>query len=214
MKRIIALALMIVSVAVALGMTTERAEALNPNQTTVVGTVNAVYWDIDKFWGLPTYDPAVDYYNFWQNGAIVHFNTICGNTSGNVGTQGFYCNGGHIQLDRTQQTGNIARFGDGAVAFWLAHEYAHHAQWSLGISWPQPYHELLADCFAGQYFRYGVRTSGKLNYNDYLEARNQIWALAVSSPTHGGKAQRLRAFDFGYNSATGYQNCTNGWRNW
>jgi predicted metalloprotease len=214
MKRILAVVLLALSLSVALGFTAERAEALNPNQTTVVGTVNAVYWDIDKFWGLTTYDPAVGYYNYVSNGQVVHFNTICGPTSSNVGTQGFYCNGGHIQLDWTQQTGNLSTYGDGAVAFWLAHEYAHHAEWSLGISWTQPYHELLADCFAGQYFRYGVNTSRKLLYNDYLEARNQIWALATSSASHGGKLQRLRAFDYGYNSAIGYTNCTNGWRNW
>lgn len=207
MKRI--LALLVLIVAVAMGATTEKAEALNPtNLTNPQAVVNALYWDLDKFWGLSGYDPGVGYYNYSQNGQVVHFSTSCVHTSYRVGSQGFYCNGGNIYFDWNQQVGNINRFGDGSVAFWLAHEYAHHAEYMLRVSWGAPYYELLADCFAGLYFRYGVYTSRKLNYNDYLEARNQIWTLAVSSPSHGGRSQRLAAFDYGFNSV-GYTSCMN-----
>ena len=212
MKRILALVVLIV--AVALGASTDKAEALNPNQTRVVGVMNALYWDVDKFWGLRTYDPGIGYYNYASNGQNVQFNTECGLTNRNVGFQGFYCPGGHIYFDWAQQTQHLNSIGDGAVALWLAHEYAHHAEWSLNISWNQPYHELLADCFAGQYFRYGVNTSRKLNSNDYLEARTMLSRMAPTSASHGGAAQRVRAFTYGYNAAIGYTNCTSGWRNW
>jgi hypothetical protein len=58
------------------------------------------------------------------------------------------------------------------------------------------------------YFRHGVYTSRKLNYGDYLEARNQIWALS-NTASHGTRNQRLAAFDWGFNSAPHYTNCTN-----
>jgi predicted metalloprotease len=213
MKRIIALAVLVLTLAVALGGTTERAEALNPNQTSVTGVVNALYWDVDRFWGLSGYDPGVGYYNYAYNGGTYQYQTSCRHTSTAVGMQGFYCNGGHIYLDWNQQTGHLRSIGDGAVAVWLAHEYAHHAEWALRISWNAPYHELLADCFAGLYFRWGVYQSGKLNYNDYLEARTMLSRMAPSSPTHGGAASRVRAFDYGF-ARVGYTSCTSGWQYW
>ncbi len=68
----------------------------------------------------------------------------------------------------------------------------------LGINWTgsKPYHELLADCFAGMYFRYGIWTSTWLNnYNDLAEARNQIRVLGAHR--HGAAQRRLNAFNYG-----------------
>ncbi len=205
--------IVVLALATALGIGTPEAEALNPNQNTVQGVVNTLYWDLDTFWGKPAQKPGVGYYNYWGNGSIYHYATSCGNTSGYVDVQGFYCNGGHIHFDFTQQSGHLASIGDGAVALWLAHEYAHHAEWLRNINWPKPYHELLADCFAGLYFRYGVYTSGKLNYNDYLEARIMLSRTAATSPSHGGAARRLKAFDYGF-QRIGWTSCTAGWQAW
>ena len=125
--------------------------------------------------------------------------TPCGSTNTSHGTQGFYCPPSEgIHLDFIQQDSNVRRFGDGSTVFWMAHEYGHHVEKLLSINFRAPFHELLADCFAGMYFNRGVNTSRKLKYNDYLEARNQIWALSAGDADHGTPAQRLRAFDFGY----------------
>ena len=214
MKRILALTLMAASLALVSGTTAKQAEALNPNQTTVLGVVNALYWDLDAFWGQPQRKPGVGYYNFWSNGQLVNYQTECGATQPNTGLQGFYCPGGHIYFDFIQQNGYLTSPGDGAIALWLAHEYAHHAEWFLGLDWTSapPYHELLADCFAGLYFRYGVYTSKNLNYNDYLEARAMLWRMGTDT-VHGTPARRLKAFDYGF-GRIGWRSCTNGWQNW
>lgn len=210
MKRILTATVMVVLVAFFGGFATSKADAVSAQQS-VKGIVDGVYWDLDTFWGSPQRKPGVGYYNHITNGQLVHYQTSCGPTRNNVGTQGFYCYGGDIHLDWTQQTGNLRNIGDGAVALWLAHEYGHHAEWVNRISLKAPYQELMADCFAGLYFRWGVYESGKLAYNDYLEARSALSRLGSSS-SHGTSAQRMRAFDFGFKNI-GWRSCYNGWQN-
>jgi len=208
MKRIITLVALIVGLSTFGAVQTQDAKALNPEQTSVSNVVNSVYYDLVRFWG-PRTKPSINYYH--AGGA--DWSTPCGWTGNSWGTQGFYCSpNSSIYLDFYQQAGNINSYRDGAVAFWLAHEFGHHIEMLLGINWTgyQPYHELLADCFAGMYFRYGVNSSRLLNYNDYaIDARNQIWALTYPDPAHGTREQRLRAFDFGYSQTT-YNGCIRG----
>lgn len=45
------------------------------------------------------------------------------------------------------------KFGDGAVAYAIAHEYSHYIQDQLGINLADPYNELHADCMAGALLR-------------------------------------------------------------
>ena len=59
------------------------------------------------------------------------------------------------------------------------------------------------------YFNRGVNRSGLLTYADYLEARNQIWALSGADAAHGTRLQRLRAFDFGFRQIY-RESCING----
>ena len=185
------------------------ASAINPPQTTVVGAVNHTYWDLNAFWkplmnyyGYGYAGPTVNYYNYSGNGGVVDYPTSCGSTGGFHGSFGFYCPPvSQIHLDFTQLNGVIRQYGDGAVAFWLAHETGHHIEKLLGVNRVQPNQELMADCFAGLYVRYGYSKSGKLSYADYQEARNQIWALGPS-PSHGTKEQRLAAFDYGFRTFT------------
>jgi predicted metalloprotease len=208
------------SLAVA-GALAGQARAVNATQT-VDGIVNVVYWDLDRFWaGLwpANQDPGIGYFNYVDgSGRTVQYHVPgCGWTTGYVGYQGFYCSAtpnGEIHFDFAQQHAHLRGIGDGAVAMWLAHEYGHHAQRMLGYNWraSPPYHELLADCFAGLYFRWGVRTSGALAEGDYREARRML-SYASYDRDHGTATQRLRAFDYGYRSI-GYRACVNGWRNW
>jgi predicted metalloprotease len=211
-KKLITLALAVLSLAAVAAFGASEAKALNPTQTDVVTIVNTVYWDLDQFWGAPTQKPGVGYYDYVADGRLVNYQTECGSTANNIGYQGFYCAGGHIYLDYNQQRGHVANIGDGAVALWLAHEYGHSAEWLRSLNWPAPYHELLADCFAGLYFRWGVYSSGKLAYNDYLEARTMLSRMGTDA-AHGGPAQRLRAFDYGFNRV-GWTSCTAGWQYW
>jgi len=198
------------------------ASALNAPQTTVVGAVNHTYWDLNAFWkpllnykGYTYTKPGVGYYNFASNGTLIERQTDCGSSAGYHGSFGFYCRntgnlGGNIYFDYTQQLGVLNQFGDGAVALWMAHEFGHHMQRLLSVRAGQPNNELMADCFAGLYFRYGYSRSGKLSWADYEEARNQLWALG-SSPTHGTNQQRLGAFDYGFKTFL-LSSCLNAYR--
>ncbi len=206
--RLVALTAVVALVAVA--AMTGNAKALNPNQTSVTTIVNTVYWDLDAYW-IPSRQAGVGYYDFYSNGVLVDYATPCDNTSATHGWEGFYCpTNESIYFDYNQQVGNVSTFGDGSTAFWTSHEYGHHVEKLLNISFRAPYQELLADCFAGMYFHHGYYTSGKLNYGDYGEARNQIWALTGPDALHGTRDQRLRAFDFGFRQETNRNICING----
>jgi len=198
--RVLTLILVAAAVLAATSALPDTARAINPTQTTATGVVNYEFRDLAAFWGGQ--QPGVRYYNYYANGQLVVYNTPCGSTLNNHGTQGFYCPPSRtIYLDHTQQQGNLNRFGDGAVGFWLAHEYGHHVGTIYSQTRANPNNELLADCFAGMYVRYGVTRSYRLFYNDYLEARKQIWALGWDL-THGTPQQRLNAFDRGYSNGT------------
>ena len=199
-----------VLVLVAVAATAGNARALNPNQTSVTTIVNTVYWDLDAYW-IPSRRAGVGYYDYYSNGVLVDYSTPCNNTSTAHGSEGFYCPTNEaIYLDYNQQAGNVRSFGDGSTAFWTAHEYAHHVEKLLGVSFRAPYQELLTDCLAGMYFHHGVYTSQKLAVGDYGEARNQIWALTAPDPDHGTREQRLRAFDFGFRQELNRNICING----
>lgn len=209
MKRVGVLLVLVLALAAVAGVAARDAKALYPSdQTSVTTIVNIVYWDLVEFW-IPSTNPTVNYYN---NGSADYWASCTPAVwTGNYrGAEGFECNG-RIFLDYFQQVGNVGNYGDGSVAFWLAHEFGHHIEELLRINWTSsaPYHELLADCFAGMYFRFGVQNAkGALTFNDYrYDARNQIWALTPST-SHGTRAQRLRAFDFGYTQTT-YNGCIN-----
>jgi predicted metalloprotease len=207
MKRITALLIVILAVAAFSGVAVNDAKALNPEQTSVTGITTPVYWDLVRFWNVSNFKPSLNFYHAGGSDWM----TPCGSTASSWGTQGFYCGpNSSIYLDYYQHAGNISNYRDGSVAFWLAHEFGHHIERYWGINFAQPYQELLADCFAGQYFRYGVNTSRLLNYNDYAtDARSQIWALTFPDPAHGTREQRLRAFDYGYAQA-GSNACISG----
>jgi predicted metalloprotease len=98
--------------------------------------------------------------------------------------------------------------GDFAVAYVLAHEYAHNLQHELGVfdnavgSSARPY-ELQADCFAGAW-AHSVYEQGLLEPGDIEEATNT--ALAVgdfdygNAQHHGTPRERRAALLTGYES--------------
>jgi predicted metalloprotease len=186
------------------------AQAMGPTQTGVVATVNAEYWDLTTYWGGTT--PGVQYFNYYSGGRLIEQRDACwGSTAGQHGTEGFYCPKDHvIYLDFTQQNGNTTTYGDGAVGFWLAHEYGHHVESIYNLPRSAPNNELLADCFAGVYFQY-ARYWGRLYWADYLEAQNQINHLSWSDTAHGTPPQRLYAFQYGFNTGN-WRSCANLYR--
>jgi predicted metalloprotease len=210
-RRSIALAALAVAVTAA-SVFAGEAKALNPNQTSVTTIVNTIYWDLESYW-IPATRPGVQYFDYWANGVLVENSTACMNTAAQHGTEGFYCPGSqNIYFDYNQQVSNVSKFGDGSTAFWTAHEYGHHVEKLLQIDWTRypPYHELLADCFAGMYFHHGIYTSRKLVSGDYTEAWNQITALSWGDTVHGTPTQRHNAFAYGVRQETNRNLCING----
>lgn len=186
-----------------------NAKAITPAQTTVKRVVNYEYWDLEAFWqplvndyGYTYTRPGVRYFDYRKStGRLVDYSVKgCGSTAKKHGMEGFYCPATQtIYLDYKQQRSELAKFGDGAVGFWLAHEFGHHIQVLLGLNPQAPNKELQADCFAGLYVHYGIFNSYRLASDDYRQARNRIWALSWNDPTHGTPQQRLDSFDWGYN---------------
>jgi predicted metalloprotease len=198
------------------------AKAINPAQTSVTTVVNLEYWDLEAFWkpilnyyGRAYSRPYVNYYDYYSNGRLMDYNVPncwTKTTTNQHGTEGFYCAGSNtIWIDYNQQVGNLAKYGDGAVGFWLAHEFGHAIQIMYGLS-PRivPNMELQADCFAGMYVRYGIGVSHRLVGDDYGEARYQISLLSWNDTSHGTPTQRLANFDWGYNQYA-FGSCINGY---
>jgi predicted metalloprotease len=98
------------------------------------------------------------------------------------------------------------RLGDFAVAYVLAHEYAHNVQAELGLlgtGYPVWRTELQADCFAGNWansaYRAGVLEEGDLE--EALETANLVGDFEFDSEQHHGTPEeRVDAFFLGFDS--------------
>lgn len=146
----------------------------------------------------------------------------CGGASSYVGPH--YCPEDEtIYLDETffnELTTRLgAQGGDVAEAYVIAHEVGHHAQNELGIFARRGNTnddsialELQADCFAGLW-AYSIKDRGVLEQGEINEAidaarsvgddRIQEETTGRVNPekwTHGSSAERVRAFNIGYES--------------
>ena len=180
--------------------------------------------DIDDYWEmtfaqaqLPT--PRVSY--AWVPPGRV-LRTSCGSPADDRAA--FYCpaddtiyvaqqfasdlNAGRLRGLPGEQAGDGRAVGDFAVAYVLAHEYAHNLQQELGVfdnrvtPSAEPY-ELQADCLAGTWAN-SVFEQGRLKPGDLREATDA--ALAVgdfdegNSQHHGTPTERRDALLTGYRS--------------
>jgi len=192
--------------------------------TTVDAFLTDLLQDVDRYWtrtfeaaGLPT--PSVRY-NWIAPGAFSL--TACGPSVGD--STALYCPaddtiyvGQQFAADLYEGVvrglpGEAAGYGraagDFAVAYVLAHEYAHNLQQELGVfdnrvtPTARPF-ELQADCMAGTW-AYSVFAGGDLEPGDLEEATNA--ALAVgdfevgNAEHHGTPAERRDALLAGFRS--------------
>lgn len=127
-----------------------------------------------------------------------------------------------IYLDIPFLTDLDQRYGDFAAAFVVSHEWAHHAQTSLGIErseFPSGFNqvysiqlELMADCFAGVW-TLDADTRGLIELDDIVEAmaftNERLGDPDGIDPTnpqaHGTAAQRLDWFQDGFTN--GFEGC-------
>jgi hypothetical protein len=120
----------------------------------------------------------------------------CQSASGSTIIPGsFYCpKTNTIILEYSQLEALRTRFGDGAVVYALAHEYAHYIQKVFGIKQPITLQELQADCIAGAILSSASSTLG-LDQRDILEVVSA--AASIGGGSHGTSEQRSDAVMFG-----------------
>jgi predicted metalloprotease len=187
---------------------------------TIEGFLTAVLKDIDEFWtktfatnGLP--EPRV-FYNWPAPGSTIL--TACGERADD--NAAFYCPADDTiyvaqRFAAAVYAGTIRGFpgesaggraaGDFAVAYVVAHEYAHNLQMELGIfnsvqsQTAKPF-ELQADCLAGVW-AYSSYAEGEITDEDIREATSAVLAVGdfdVSNAQHHGTPQeRVAAFTTG-----------------
>jgi predicted metalloprotease len=192
--------------------------------TTIDAFLTELLKDIDRYWtttfrtaGLP--EPQVRYSWVEPGGAIL---TGCGVPADD--RAGLYCSADDTIYVAQQFASDLYRglaeglpgesagygraAGDFAVAYVLAHEYAHNLQSELGIfdnsvtASAKPY-ELHADCLAGTW-AHSVYEKGLLEPGDLEEATNAALAVGdfdVGNAQHHGTPQERRdALLLGFNS--------------
>lgn len=197
------LAAILAALILSMTFTPGSAEAMNPPQRTVQGTVNQLYWKLDQFWrwalkGNPNYtSPRVGYYD-----GSTYFRPSCGTLSQFHIMA--YCNAPreiwvHVGVNQSK----INRLGDYAAGFFLAHEFGHHVANVLRKPFSSVQaRELYADCMAGVFTRW-ARMANVLDNADYWEGE---WSLGDFYPAEGGangyplKSARKAWYRYGYTS--------------
>ena len=189
--------------------------------------LTAVTEDVDRYWsqqfedsGLP--EPRVSY--AWIPEGITA-ESVCG-VDGLGDQAAAYCPGDDTiyisqkfatdiytgALDRAlpgSAQGYGGTSGDFAVAYIVAHEYAHQVQAELGLyerygqSLPTMNFELQADCYAGNWAR-STADDGRLDEGDVQEALDAALAVGDFDPAnpghHGTPEQREAAWSDGFES--------------
>ena len=204
------LAVFVATILVVLGLltaaATSPASAMSPQQTTVTGTVNTLYWDLDAFWrwalNNPSYrSPTIGYY--YTSPTYV---AACGGNLFDYMIMAECPNYGNAQIwiDYNVNQDKINRLGDYAAGFFLAHEFGHHIANVLGLSFASIRgRELYADCMAGVFTNYALTQSRRLSNSDYWEG---IASLDDRFPNEGGangyptKTDRKAWYRYGYTS--------------
>jgi thiol-disulfide isomerase/thioredoxin len=181
----------------------------------VVNDLDTFYRDVLSYTEFEYYSPKVVVVG--QGEAV---NTGCGPAQS--GFWAFYCPPGQtIYLDDPLMA-SLEQEADFAVAFVIAHEWAHHVQTGVGIqrtqyptSWNEVYSidlELMADCLSGAW-ALDVDTRGLLETDDIDEAM-QFTAEYLGDPAHinehdpqahGTADQRVQSFLNGYEN--GFLGC-------
>lgn len=106
-----------------------------------------------------------------------------------------YCPADHTVFVTTRDIGMAYRYGDAALAFIIAHEYAHAMQVAFRfMPGYTPLAELQADCLAGAYL--GSMPNASIDESDIQEIGSLAYRLGDYSwgrQHHGTPEQRVRA---------------------
>ena len=115
-------------------------------------------------------------------------------TGDEVGGSSYCARTNTIFLVPSQLRAFEEEFGSSAVAYVVAHEFAHALQHAYEVYLPTPNHELQADCIAGVLIEEGSEELG-ITREDTL-AMSKV-AYSIGDPTHGTGEQRAYALASG-----------------
>ncbi len=155
---------------------------------------------INDYWAAEFTAARVAYYPPTEFGWYIQpISTACGPAEPNNAQ---YCALDHtITYDLNFFHALWQRYGDFAPVTVLAHEWGHLVQAHLNLL-ANPYRELMADCFAGNYANYAEQI-GVLEPGDLEEAADILFVggdpnLPWFTPgTHGRPEERVQAFQIG-----------------
>lgn len=160
-------------------------------QITPDAAVQAVYGGIISLHGSQAIPKL---YYFVESGSISSCGTIRGS---------FYCPADHAIFITTNDIAMAYEHGDAALAYIVAHEYAHAMQTAFGFK-PNitPISELQADCLAGVYL--GATPDVYFDELDVLEILSLAYRLGDytwGDQHHGTPQQRLEAVSIGLDAS-------------
>ncbi len=199
---------------------TPNPELLEPTEETLELSVDPAY--LDQTRGLMNW-LVNDVHGYWDGRANVttavnyrwiprgsDITSSCGPVRDVLAA---YCSrDDHIYFSETFAVFTLNQFGDGALAYVMAHEYAHNVQSERGRRNGSDddvdivVAELHSDCLAGAYLG-DLRERGQLEEGDYREA--QTLAVNLGDDDHGSGIARRNALHRGF--LQGAASCWDRW---
>ena len=186
--------------------------ALRLNAQTEIPPDTVVQWVHDGIASLHGYQAIPELYYYVTPGSVM---SACGPIYGSA-----YCPLDHTIFITTDDINRAYWYGDAALAYIVAHEYAHAMQTAFGFM-PRitPISELQADCLAGLYL--GVIPNVVFDTSDLLEIGNLAYSIGDydtwGAQHHGTPQQRMKAVSFGLDASSaglnGARQCINFYAN-
>lgn len=212
---------------------TTASEMSGVTGSTVDEFLTFVLTDVDTFWteAYANSDLGQPYVSYWWAQPGEQLQTGCTDNQGNASVTNDmtaeYCPVDDRIVISTAVASNLwagtdvfgrggdARMGDFALAYVVAHEYAHNVQNEMGYDTFAQENgltvmnlELHADCYAGVWAN-SAYYEGQLEAGDIEEALAAAEMLGGEDATdpgfHGTSEQRVEAFSLGYNTGDAQQ---------
>lgn len=226
-----ALALLALSVALAVGVTRSDAATARTKQSahspfpTIAGpyatTLKSIASDLDAFWSVEmprvyrkAFAPLSSYYAYTESSLPPSCGGRRPTRYTDIADNAFYCRGGdYIAFDDQSLFPEIyADFGEVGLATVLAHEMGHAIQARTSTRLGSVYAELQADCFSGAWLARVTAGRSPLvkleagSLDDAVQAilafRDQPGIGAGTPGAHGNGFDRVNAFQSGFEEGT------------
>ena len=196
MKSLIASISLFTTLSLATATTPSSTKAADLNQSVeVFGQYVMYHWQKDP--RLKKFNPPQIITNVQSSTKILGgcISNYGGRVATDVGGTSYCPRVNTIYIVQEQLEPLFRYFGPAAIAYVIAHEYAHYIQTSFGLEYVQPVSELQADCISGAILGQGGNELGITNQDIINMA---LAAYTIGSKSHGTGAQRAYAVYAGF----------------